>query len=92
MEPVSTSGRGQALNFAELYEPTLRGSMACSGIIGRRARCLESVVLSVHRVGYGVCLALHELFELMVCEFFASGGHRVFRADDYDVSGALGAR
>ena len=41
---------------------------------------------------YGVCLALHELFELMVCELFASGGDRAFRVDDYGILGAWSAR
>ena len=38
-----------------------------------------------------VCLALHELFELMACELFASGGDRAFRVDDYSILGAWGA-
>ena len=54
------------LYFAALYGPTFRGSMARCGAIDELACCPESVVLSVHRVGYGVQRALHELFELMV--------------------------
>ena len=79
LEPASTSGRGQTLHFAALYGPTLRGPMAHCKVIGIPACYLESAVLSVHRVGDGVYLALHGLFELMVCEFFASGGDRAFR-------------
>ena len=86
---ASTSGRGQTLLFAALYGPTVHGSMARCRIIGRRACCLVSVVLLVRRVGYGVYRALHELFELMVCGLFVSGGDRAFRADGYGVSGAL---
>ena len=78
----------QTLNFAGLYGCTLRGTMTRCGIIGRPACCLESAVLSVHRVGYGVYLALHELFELMVCEFFASGGDRAFRVGGVSNVGA----
>ena len=43
-------------------------------------------------VGYGVYHALHELFELMVFELFASGGDRAFRVDDYGILGAWSAR
>ena len=52
---INDLARPDAVFCGSVYGPTLRGSiMARCGVIDELACCPESVVLSVHRVGYGV--------------------------------------
>ena len=59
----------------------LHAAQATRQMSALRRICGALQALGVPLCCYGVYHALHELFELMVCGLFASGGDRAFRAD-----------
>ena len=68
---------------ARSFLPACIAWMDCTLQATRQMSALRRIcgALGVPLCCYGVYHALHELFELMVCGLFASGGDWAFRAD-----------
>ena len=93
VEPGSTSKHGQTLRFAALHRPASRATICRIGNSGRRARCMDSVGLVVHRGSYGGYLVLFwPPLRPEEHEFFVSGGDRALRVDAPSIGGGYDTR